>query len=175
RPLRSRSNRSSKAARGPPKPETIEAPFVWATNLRAKLHSMAQLLSDGIRSISGEMQCQRCNGNFVHSYDLEEKFWEVNGYIIENGGKMLQRAPERWLRPIYPSCSLCMESECARPVISEKKRNINWLFLFLGQMIGSCTLDQLRYYCKHTENHRTGAKDRLVFLVYMSISMQLLP
>ncbi|KAL1809528.1 hypothetical protein ACET3Z_026518 [Daucus carota] len=29
------------------------------------------------------------------------------------------------------------------------------------QMLGCCTVEQLKYFCKHTKNHRTGAKDRV--------------
>lgn len=36
---------------------------------------------------------------------------------------------------------------------SHRKKFINWLFLLLGQMLGYCTLQQLKYLFKHTKNH----------------------
>jgi hypothetical protein len=42
-------------------------------------------------------------------------------------------------------------------------------------MLGCCTLDQLKYFCKHTKNHRTGAKDRVLFLAYLGLCKQLDP
>ncbi|KAH1147074.1 hypothetical protein GYH30_042307 [Glycine max] len=43
------------------------------------------------------------------------------------------------------------------------KRTINWLFLLLAQVLGCCLLKQLRYFCKHTNNHRTAAQDRVLY------------
>ncbi|THG02676.1 hypothetical protein TEA_012074 [Camellia sinensis var. sinensis] len=72
-------------------------------------------------------------------------------------------------------CKFCEQENNAKPVISEKKKSINWLFLLLGQMIGCCTLEQLKYFCKHTKNHRTGAKDRVLYLTYLGLCKQLDP
>ncbi|WOH09609.1 hypothetical protein DCAR_0729067 [Daucus carota subsp. sativus] len=43
------------------------------------------------------------------------------------------------------------------------------------QMLGCCTVEQLKYFCKHTKNHRTGAKDRVLYLTYLAICKQLDP
>ncbi|KAF7840929.1 wiskott-Aldrich syndrome protein family member 2-like [Senna tora] len=41
------------------------------------------------------------------------------------------------------------------------------------EMLGLCTLDQLKYFCGCTKNHRTGAKNRVLYLTYHEISKQL--
>ncbi|KAH7510958.1 hypothetical protein FEM48_ZijujUnG0061700 [Ziziphus jujuba var. spinosa] len=43
------------------------------------------------------------------------------------------------------------------------------------EMLGCCTLEQLKYFCKHTKNHRTGAKDRVLYLTYLGLCKQLDP
>ncbi|RYR51030.1 hypothetical protein Ahy_A06g026083 isoform C [Arachis hypogaea] len=79
------------------------------------------------------------------------------------------------MAPVLPNCEFCNGKNTAVPVIAAKKRNINWLFLFLGQMIGCCKLSQLKYFCKHADIHLTGAKDRLVYYIYLGLCKQLKP
>jgi hypothetical protein len=78
-----------------------------------------------------------------------------------------------WMNPRLSRCENCNQENCVKPIIADKKRSINWLFLLLGQMLGCCTLAQLKYFCKHTKNHRTGAKDRLLYLTYLGLCKQL--
>lgn len=106
-------------------------------------------------------------------FNLETKFAEVSNFIAKNRGEMHDRAPHEWMYPILPVCENCGNS--VRPVVSEKKRSINWLFLLLGQMLGCCTLEQLKYFCKHTKIFRTGAKDRILYLAYLGLCKQLDP
>uniref|UniRef100_A0A6N2KRH3 DUF7086 domain-containing protein n=1 Tax=Salix viminalis TaxID=40686 RepID=A0A6N2KRH3_SALVM len=108
-------------------------------------------------------------------FDLEAKFVEIGAFISENKSFMRDRAPSVWMNPALPKCQFCEQENSAKPVIANKKRKINWLFLLLGQMLGCCTLDQLKYFCKHTKNHRTGAKDRVLFLAYLGLCKQLDP
>ncbi|RYR51031.1 hypothetical protein Ahy_A06g026083 isoform D [Arachis hypogaea] len=42
-------------------------------------------------------------------------------------------------------------------------------------MIGCCKLSQLKYFCKHADIHLTGAKDRLVYYIYLGLCKQLKP
>ncbi|KAG5588223.1 hypothetical protein H5410_048657 [Solanum commersonii] len=42
-------------------------------------------------------------------------------------------------------------------------------------MLGCCTLDELKFFCEHTDNHRTGAKDRVLFLAYLTLCRQVDP
>ncbi|KAL3722520.1 hypothetical protein ACJRO7_034832 [Eucalyptus globulus] len=154
--------------------ESIPAPFPWATTRRATVHSMSHLLANRIDSIAGEVQCRRCERVFEIEYDLRQKFLEVGAFIAENKGAMHDRAPQEWMSPVLPRCGSCGQDNAARPVIVGKD-GINWLFLLLGQMLGCCTLEQLKYFCEHTGNHRTGAKDRVLYYTYLGLCKQLDP
>ncbi|KAK7284234.1 hypothetical protein RJT34_18976 [Clitoria ternatea] len=156
------------------KSETIAPPFPWATSKRAMVYSMDHLLANGMRKISGTVKCKYCEKQYDIEFDLKEKFDEVVGFIVEKQFTLHDRAPEEWACPLFPSCKLCGQENCLKPVIT-KKRNTNWLFLFLGQMIGYCKLAHLKYFCKHTLSHRTGAKNRLLYLTYMGLCRQLQP
>ncbi|KAJ4968398.1 hypothetical protein NE237_015099 [Protea cynaroides] len=59
------------------KTETIPIPYQWATNRRATVHNMEYLLSNGIHTISGEVQCKQCERKYEIEYDLKSKFIEV--------------------------------------------------------------------------------------------------
>ncbi|KAJ6365106.1 hypothetical protein OIU76_029972 [Salix suchowensis] len=121
------------------KGETVPVLYSWAMDRRATVRSLEYLLSRKIETITGLVQCKRCEKQYEMGFDFGSQ---------ENS---------------------------AKPVIANKKRKINWLFLLLGQMLGCCTLDQLKYFCKHTKNHRTGAKDRVLFLAYLGLCKQLDP
>lgn len=157
------------------KSQNVPVLFPWATNQRATVHSLDYLLSKQIETITGAVQCKRCEKQYEIGFDLREKFLEVGTYIAENKDSMRDRAPSSWMNPILPSCQHCQQENSVKPVISEKKKAINWLFLLLGQMLGCCTLEQLKYFCKHTKNHRTGAKDRVLYLTYLGLCKQLDP
>ncbi|OAY23456.1 uncharacterized protein LOC110605849 [Manihot esculenta] len=157
------------------KSENVPPPFPWATNRRATVHSLNTLLSNNIETITGAVQCKRCEKQYVKEFNLQEKFRLVGEYIAENKHSMHDRAPDRWMNPELPNCDYCNQERCVKPVISQKKKSINWLFLLLGEMVGCCTLDQLKYFCKHTKNHRTGAKDRVLYLTYLELCKQLRP
>ncbi|KAL0386972.1 UNVERIFIED_CONTAM: hypothetical protein Sradi_2579000 [Sesamum radiatum] len=157
------------------KSTTITPAFPWAMNRRATVHRMSYLISRQIFTISGQVQCKKCERQDTLHFDLRQRFFKVATYVAENKINMCQRAPRSWMNPTLPRCRLCEEDNSVKPVISNKKRSINWLFLFLGEMLGCCTLDQLKYFCKHTNNHRTGAKDRVLFLTYIGICKQVDP
>ncbi|KAK7245236.1 hypothetical protein RIF29_40071 [Crotalaria pallida] len=158
------------------KSETITPPYRWATSTRATVHSLDYLLSHNITSITGTVQCNGgCKEQYEIEFDLKEKFEEVAGFIEENWYNMHDRAPKAWINPVLPTCNRCGQENSLKPVMSTKKKAINWLFLLLGQMIGCCKLQYLKYFCKHTKNHRTGAKDRLVYLTYLGLYKQLKP
>uniref|UniRef100_A0A2K1XCI5 DUF7086 domain-containing protein n=1 Tax=Populus trichocarpa TaxID=3694 RepID=A0A2K1XCI5_POPTR len=154
------------------KRDTIPAPYPWATTRRAAVHSLEYLLANGLTIISGQMQCKKCDRQYEIEYDLQQKFMEVASFISANKDTMHDRAPSVWLNPTLPDCSFCNKRNCLKPIIS-KKRSINWLFLLLGQMLGCCQLKALKYFCKHTMNHRTGAKDRVLYLTYIDLCNQL--
>ncbi|PWA43962.1 hypothetical protein CTI12_AA410840 [Artemisia annua] len=156
------------------KSATVEPPFPWATDRRAQVHSMKYLLDKGIKTISGDGECKRCQKVFQIEYNLEEKFSEIAEYVAKNKFDLCDRAPKVWTNPVLPKCNFCNQDNCVKPVIN-KKKSINWLFLLLGQMLGCCTLGQLKYFCKHTGNHRTGAKDRVLFLTYLGLCKQVNP
>ncbi|KAI3946139.1 hypothetical protein MKX01_024895 [Papaver californicum] len=153
----------------------IVPPYEWATNQRANIHTLEYLLSRNMKRISGDVQCKKCNNVFNIEFDLETKFMEISQYIATHKESLCDRAPKHWMSSKLPSCGSCSQANSLKPVLNQKKKEINWLFLFLGQMIGCCSLAQLKYYCKYTDNHRTGAKDRLVFLAYLGMCHQLQP
>ncbi|EEF43292.1 hypothetical protein RCOM_0937400 [Ricinus communis] len=119
--------------------------------------------------------CKRCEKQYELGFNLREKFVEVGTFIAENKNSMHDRAPGVWMTPALPTCKYCDQENSVKPVICDKKKGINWLFLLLGQMLGCCTLEQLKYFCKHTKNHRTGAKDRVLYLTYLGLCKQLDP
>ncbi|XP_010526926.1 PREDICTED: uncharacterized protein LOC104804357 [Tarenaya hassleriana] len=153
--------------------EEIPAPYPWATTRPAKVHAMRDLVSNGINLISGQVQCKRCEKVVTIHYNLREKFVEIFRYIVENKERLRDRAPSQWMSPRLPPCETCESG--MKPVMREKKEEINWLFLLLGQMLGCCTLEQLRYFCDKSKIHRTGAKDRVLYLTYLALCKQLDP
>ncbi|XWS68180.1 hypothetical protein CRYUN_Cryun04dG0069200 [Craigia yunnanensis] len=173
RPVRVRRNPTQAPREG--KSETVPPPFPLATTHRATVHNVNYLLSKQIFTITGNVQCKRCDRPYEIVYDLKDKFVEVGTFIAENKNAMHDRAPPVWMNPVLPKCKFCDQENSVKPVISDKKKSINWLFLLLGQMLGCCTLEQLKYFCKHTKNHRTGAKDRVLYLTYLGLSKQLDP
>ncbi|KAJ1375708.1 hypothetical protein SESBI_50714 [Sesbania bispinosa] len=152
----------------------IDPPYPWATTVRATVPSLDYLLSQDITTINGTLQCKHCGAQREVEFDLKDKFYEVARFIVENMETMHQRAPEPWTKPVLPTCEGCGKKKSMKPVIT-KKRTINWLFLLLGQMLGCCTISQLKYFCKHTLNHKTGAKNRLLYLTYLALCEQLDP
>ncbi|KAK1315987.1 hypothetical protein QJS10_CPA05g01314 [Acorus calamus] len=135
---------------GPKKggPIIIPPPFPWAGDRRAKIHSLRDLLSSGIETISGRIQCTKCDATKVVSYNLVENFERVKTFIRAEKSRMHDRAPDVWMNPKLEMCETCKKAE-ARPVIGPKKKGINWLFLLLGQTIGFCLLKHLKYFCKY--------------------------
>ncbi|OIW14761.1 hypothetical protein TanjilG_05382 [Lupinus angustifolius] len=157
--------------------EIIPPPFPWATNRHAMVHTLTYLVHNQIQTIAGDVQCKRCGRNFVIEFDVRQKFLEVSNFIVEKMDNMHDRAPDIWLNPTLPSCRYCGQENCVKPLITYKnnKGSINWLFLLLGQWLGLCTIDQLKYFCKHTRNHRTGAKDRVLYATYIELCKQIYP
>lgn len=43
------------------------------------------------------------------------------------------------------------------------------VFILGQQMLGCCTLEQLKYFYKQTKNHKMGAKDRVLYLTYLGL------
>ncbi|XP_058782944.1 uncharacterized protein LOC131657577 [Vicia villosa] len=156
------------------KPETIDIPFRWATNRRANVCSFHYLIQNEIFDITGDVECKNCKRKFEMSFDVREKFPEISDYILKNSQAMDERAPpEIWMNPTLPDCVHCNKKNCVNPIVADKKKKINWLFLFLGQMLGCCNLVQLRYCCKYNNSHRTGAKDRVLYSAYLALCNQL--
>ncbi|GAB4853916.1 hypothetical protein Ancab_018125 [Ancistrocladus abbreviatus] len=142
RPARARRNPSQEAHEG--RNEPIVPPYPWATNQRARIHSEKYLLDREIRAIRGKVQCKKCEKNYEIEYDLVQKFREVAAYAWTNQPTMHDRAPEKWSNPELPTCKFCGQENSVKPVFSEGKDDINWLFLLLGQMLGCCTIEQLK-------------------------------
>jgi len=157
------------------KSATVSPPFPWATSKRAVVHTLDHLLSVlKLKTISGTLECKDCKFQQDIQFDLVENFEKVTRFIEGRRNEMCDRAPDEWMNPVIPNCESCGKEKAMHPMMT-KKRNINWLFLLLGQMIGCCKLDQLKYFCKHADIHRTGAKNRLVFSTYFGLCKQLQP
>ncbi|KAL5140868.1 hypothetical protein HKD37_09G024317 [Glycine soja] len=164
----------SRSRRG--KSKTITPPFPWATNRRATVHSYKYLLQNKIVTITGKVKCKRCDERFEMELDLKSKLGELLKFIQKKKCIMHDRAPNVWVVPVLPKCEHCGRENSVEPFLGDtKRRAINWLFLLLAQMLGFCNLKQLQYFCKHNNNHRTGAKDRIVYSTYMGLCKQLLP
>ncbi|KAL4195996.1 hypothetical protein AMTRI_Chr04g243840 [Amborella trichopoda] len=138
----------------PPKPKFVEPQFIWAVNLRAL----------GIRWVGGQVKCKHCNKVDYLEIEIKKKYLELMYFVQSNLSDMRDRAPKDWTTP---------KDEAGKPVVSDKKKMINWLFLLLTQSLGHLTLEQLKYFCKH--NKRTGAKDRGLHLTYLGLLRQLDP
>lgn len=170
------SRRSSRSQFGNRiKNEKIPAPFPWATNIRGKIQSLEDLESKQITTITGDVQCKHCEKVYQVSYNLREKFSEVENIFVTRKRIMRERAPAIWTNPEPARCELCGREKAVKPVIAERKSKINWLFLLLGQTLGHCTLEQLKNFCKHSKSHRTGAKDRVLYLTYLGLCKMLEP
>ena len=156
--------------------ETIPPPFPWATNHRATVHTRKYLLENKIVKIKGSVECKRCKNKFEMVLDLEGKFSELWSFIQKKKDSMHDREPKVWMQPVLPKCQHCGQENSVQPSLAgTKKKAINWLFLLLGQMLGCCTLNHLKYFLKHTNRHRTGAKDRNLYSTYMGLCKQLVP
>ncbi|KAI3957533.1 hypothetical protein MKX01_001892 [Papaver californicum] len=174
-------NNSRRQTRMRARPENENAidvavpPFEWATNRFAKIHDKNYLIGRGIHTISGEVQCKKCEHRCTLEFDLQSKLLEIGSFIYHNKENLCHRATDNWMSPNLETCPSCDQPNSLKPIIPSDKGMINWLFLLLGQMIGCCTLEQLKFFCDKNSLHRTGAKDRLIFLTYLSLCEQLDP
>ncbi|RDX81395.1 hypothetical protein CR513_37935, partial [Mucuna pruriens] len=100
------------------KSETIAPPFPWATNRRATVQSYRYLLQNSIITITGSVQCKRCNEKFTMKLDLEKKLDELLKFIEKNKDNMYDRAPKVWTEPVLPTCERCGRENSVAPVLS---------------------------------------------------------
>ncbi|CAA7048270.1 unnamed protein product [Microthlaspi erraticum] len=177
RPVRSVApeDEPRRGSRSQAKEDTIPPPFPWATNKRGWIHSLEYLESKQITTITGDVQCKNCEKVYQLSYNLKERFAEVENIFVTRKRIMRERAPSNWTNPEAARCEHCGRDKAVKPVIAERKSQINWLFLLLGQTLGYCTLSQLKNFCKHSKSHRTGAKDRVLYLTYLGLCKMLEP
>ncbi|KMZ62043.1 hydroxyproline-rich glycoprotein family protein [Zostera marina] len=160
---------------GPGKPLTIPPPFPWSGEIRATVVTVAELTRRQILSIEGQVQCKRCDVRVIINFQLNQSIGVVIRHVIEILAEGNNRAPQGWATPKFPPCPSCMHANCMKPIIAQKKRDINWLFMYLGETLGTCNLEQLKYFCKHNKMHRTGSKMHLLLYAYIGISKQLHP
>lgn len=156
------------------KDELIPPPYPWSTDRRAVVQSLDWMMASGINRIYGEVSCKKCDNHMVE-VDLQSAFYRLSTYFLANRDSMHDRAPRLWTSPKLLTCGICHQGDHAKPIVHTKKRSINWLFLLLTETLGVCTLEQLKYFCKHTRKHRTGAKDRVLYLTYSGLLKQLNP
>ncbi|KAM6574405.1 hypothetical protein CsatA_022732 [Cannabis sativa] len=155
--------------------------YPWAKVQPGKVHSLEYLLANGIFEIKGQLKCNECKHEYEMRLDLVKEFNKVKGFIVMNKHKMYDRAPAIWKNPPYPTCPMCEHRYSVRPVLIDGHHlnidyyNFNWLFLLLTQFLESCTLYHLKYFLMVNQIHRTGAKDRLLYLAYLNLCKQLDP
>ncbi|KAK7332269.1 hypothetical protein VNO80_29019 [Phaseolus coccineus] len=172
KPRRRRRRRSASEE----KSETIPPPFPWATDRRATVHNLSYLLENRILAIKGKVECKSCKNKFEMVIDLRNNLSQLLNFIDKEKKNMHERAPKVWMRPVLLKCDRCGQDNSVQPSFENtKKKNINWLFLLLSQMIGCCTLAQLKYFLKHNNIHRTGAKERVLYYSYICLCNQLKP
>ncbi|KAM6574385.1 hypothetical protein CsatA_022712 [Cannabis sativa] len=154
--------------------------YPWAKVQPGKVHSLEYLLANRIFDIKGQLKCTDCKYEYEMRLDLVREFNKVRRFIEMNKDNMYDRAPAIWKHPPYPTCPMCKHENSAKPVLTDDHLktdcyNFNWLFLLLTQFLGSCTLSHLKVYCMYNEIHRTGAKDRVLYLAYLNLCKQLDP
>ncbi|GAB2272448.1 hypothetical protein Dimus_007274 [Dionaea muscipula] len=183
-PARKKKRKATAPTEKDNKDPIIPRPYPWATNRRAMVLSLRELEERGMETITGQVRCNKCNVVYELEYNVKEKFREVAEFLAGNLDLFHDRAVDKWFIPPVLTCKYCgantgEEREnnvvFVRPVEATKKRSINWLFLLLGRLLGFCHLKELKYYCKHTSCHRTGAKNRLLYLTYLGLCRQLDP
>ncbi|KAK8561824.1 hypothetical protein V6N13_149027 [Hibiscus sabdariffa] len=162
----------------PPSPDSIfrpMVPFLQVSPLPIEAH-IATGLNPNANAVSRASRARRNPSQVTTEtiprpfpwieYDLREKFGEISDFIKENKFLLHDRAPPEWMSPNLPSCESC--GGAVKPVGTKKKSC--W-----GGCWGCCKLSELKYFCKHTKNHKTGAKDRVLYLTYMGLCKQLDP
>ncbi|KAK1268438.1 hypothetical protein QJS04_geneDACA006335 [Acorus gramineus] len=155
---------------------TIDRTFPWAGTERAIIRSLESLLSAKINTITGTVQCKICKGRLKVQYDILEKFEKLKAFIVAEKPNMQdKKAPYAWQHPKRGSCYMCLRHNTMEPLIWPKKQGINWLFLLLGQTIGFCNEDQLRYLCKHNHVVRSGNMEELIYNTYFCLCKMLQP
>ncbi|XP_028789315.1 uncharacterized protein LOC114745319 [Neltuma alba] len=100
---------------------TIEPPYPWASNMRAKVLSIEELISKNILFITGDVHCRECKKQFQMEYDLLSKFSEVVSFLVNENDKMHNRAPEVWLKPEDLDCT-----SASILAITELRPKIDW-------------------------------------------------
>ncbi|KAG2255238.1 hypothetical protein Bca52824_074532 [Brassica carinata] len=133
------------------KDDTIPPPFPWATNKRGWIQSLENLASKQITTITGEVQCKHCEKVYQVSYNLREKFSEVENIFVMGKWIMRERAPAIWTNPEPARCDLCGRDKAV---------------LYVGAA---------QEFCKHSKSHRTGAKNRVLYLTYLGLCKMLEP
>ncbi|XP_062094283.1 uncharacterized protein LOC133800341 [Humulus lupulus] len=158
------------------RPQDSHPLYPWAILYPCVVRSYDYMLSNGILVIKGHVQCKICSQDYEMQLDLMAELAKLRSFIERNKDNMRERAPPYWLKPILPTCPVCGRQNSVKPVIDpENDDNTNWLFLLLGQLLGCCTLEQLKFFCNLHGIHRSGAKDRLLFSVYLNLCKQLDP
>ncbi|XP_062094279.1 uncharacterized protein LOC133800338 [Humulus lupulus] len=160
-----------------PRPQDSRPLYPWAMAQLCKVRSFEYLMENRITAIRGDLRCRNCKQEFEMELDLMKEFLEVGSFIERTKEDMRDRAPLSWLKPKLPTCPSCHQ-DSSEPVVIDSQNDgysINWLFLLLAQLLGCCTLQHLKLFCKTNEIHRTGAKDRLLYLAYVNLCKQLHP
>ncbi|KAG6572025.1 hypothetical protein SDJN03_28753, partial [Cucurbita argyrosperma subsp. sororia] len=124
----------------------IEPPYPWSTNQRAVVHTLNYMTSNQILTITGDVKCHHCQRIYKIEYDIVSKFNEIGSFVENNMESLQDRTPRSWIWPDYPTCRFCGTEKGVRPVIPKECEKINWVFLLLGEMNISISLNKTRYF-----------------------------
>ncbi|OAY70531.1 hypothetical protein ACMD2_23784 [Ananas comosus] len=168
----------SRRRRRPLRPSTsdrIPPPFPWAGDHRATVRPLAELVASGITQIKGELCCRSCDAHEVVTYDLLSKFEEdVKPLYRRVQEYESDRASDSLLNPKYRDCPSCGLQRGMRPVVAQRKRDINWLFMLLDGTLGCLNMKILAYFCRRNGCHSTGARDRKLYYAFTGLCVQLM-
>lgn len=126
-----------------------------------------------------KLQCNICNYEYIKDVKLMNTLKDVCDIIEKKEASMHAMTPKVWMNPELKKCHLCQrEYGIFEPLIGgTKKREINWLFLFLTQSLSCCNLGQLKYFFKHNKItiFHSEDKQRIFYATYMALYKQIVP
>ncbi|KAK1375702.1 hypothetical protein POM88_031895 [Heracleum sosnowskyi] len=109
------------------------------------------------------------------SWALDRRNVQPLLFLISNGIEYIQLDVIAYrLSPKPNICAVCHKESLLVPLDAPKKRNINWLGLFLAKQLGYLDCDELTYFYKHNDIPvKNFSKVRLIARVAMEILLQL--
>ncbi|KAK1583437.1 hypothetical protein Q3G72_023773 [Acer saccharum] len=149
--------------------------FAWATARNSLVQTLDYLEAHNLETIQGRLICDGCRQITVMETNVRQHVDEIQNYIVQNDIDLQGLAPLPWFQPNPPVCQLC-NCSYLKPVLPPDMAHINWLFLFCENLIGFCSVKQLRFFLRENgklDNRKS--KQRLVYCMFREIARQLRP